>query len=272
MGMFSWKCKGCGRELVEGERVRMDGCVGEYDGYGRAGNFSYEGGGEPAAWHKRCYDKASKDQKLDETPSEHAPNQGFGYRCLEFMKGYDPQKPTTFDVKIYVGRRTDTPGGELPYETTQDDYHLTARGLQSPREWEEKLRELENNNEEITAAEVVAKIGNDPNGSALEFTAFELALKAAMEAVVNFGECDYEISIWGTQKVEIEPNSYGLDNICGIVFEREHNEIIKREEETVIGSDGQEHVRLKGVRTYTFETKDEYSNSELCQFTHDFIV
>jgi hypothetical protein len=191
---------------------------------------------------------------------------------LEFLRGYDPQKPTTFDVTIYVGKRTDTPGKEFPYETEQHDYHLTARGLQCSKEWEEKLRELEEANPEITAEEVVAKIGNDPNGSALEFTSFALALKAASDAVVNFGECDYEISIWGTQKVEIRPNTYDSGNICGMVFEREHNEIIKHEEEEVIGSDGQIHVRYKGIRTYTFETKDTYSNSELCQIALDSAV
>ncbi len=84
MGMFSWECKGCDQELVSGEEVRLDGSKGEYDGYGRAGNFEYNCG-EPVAWHQKCYSEATDAEKLDETPSVHARNQGFGYPQAQCM-------------------------------------------------------------------------------------------------------------------------------------------------------------------------------------------
>ena len=86
MGMFSFVCKGCGRELKGDEIVRLNGCVGEYDSYGRAGGFEYSGSyDEPRAWHERCYQEATPEQKLDETPSKHARNQGFGYPLAIFI-------------------------------------------------------------------------------------------------------------------------------------------------------------------------------------------
>lgn len=101
MGMFSWRCKGCGHELKGGEYVRLNGCVGEYDGYGRAGGFEYQEN-SPSAWHVRCYDKATVEQKLNDDPSKHAPNQGFGFAALENMKGYDSEAKTTFQPVVYV--------------------------------------------------------------------------------------------------------------------------------------------------------------------------
>jgi hypothetical protein len=106
MGMFSWKCKGCGHELKEGEYVRLNGCVGEYDGYGRAGGFSYDDE-EPSCWHVRCYKNASDQEKLDDSPSRYAPNQGFGCACLENKKNYEPEAKTTFQPVIFVDHYDD---------------------------------------------------------------------------------------------------------------------------------------------------------------------
>jgi hypothetical protein len=86
MGYFSWICKGCGLELHEGETVRLNGCVGEYDGYGRAGSYDHNCG-EPSAWHEKCYQAATDEQKLDDSPSKHAPNQGFDYTMAEYTPG-----------------------------------------------------------------------------------------------------------------------------------------------------------------------------------------
>jgi hypothetical protein len=82
MGMFSWCCKGCGDELAEPEKVRIAGFNGVYDGYGvvsgdDGGEFDTQGENFPA-WHQRCYNQATPEQKLDESPSLDAPNQGFG--------------------------------------------------------------------------------------------------------------------------------------------------------------------------------------------------
>lgn len=103
MGMFSWKCKGCGHELKEGEYVRLNGCTGIYDGYGGAGGFEYSGSyKEPSGWHVRCYKNATIEQRLNDDPSQHAPNQGFGFAALENLKDYDPDAKTTFNAVIYV--------------------------------------------------------------------------------------------------------------------------------------------------------------------------
>jgi hypothetical protein len=102
MGMSSYCCKGCGHELKEGEHVRLNGCVGTYDGYGCAGGFDHLEGGTPIAWHNRCYVVASIEEKLDETESKHAPNQGFGFAALENMAGYNSQAETKFQPVVYV--------------------------------------------------------------------------------------------------------------------------------------------------------------------------
>ena len=85
MGMFSFECKGCDQELKMDEEVRLNGCKGIYDGYGRAGSFDFDGGAEPVAWHQKCYHEATDAEKLDETPSLHARNQGFGYPRADCM-------------------------------------------------------------------------------------------------------------------------------------------------------------------------------------------
>lgn len=86
MGMFSWECKGCDAELKMDEEVRLDGSKGIYDGYGRCGgNFDFDGGTDPVAWHQKCYHEATDAEKLDETPSKYARNQGFGYPRADCM-------------------------------------------------------------------------------------------------------------------------------------------------------------------------------------------
>lgn len=103
MGMFSWCCKGCGHEIHEGELVRMNGCVGIYDGYGRAGGFDYQGAsGEPSCWHEYCYKNATTEQKLDDSSSKHASNQGFGAELLFAKEGYDPQDEICFEAMVKV--------------------------------------------------------------------------------------------------------------------------------------------------------------------------
>ena len=104
MGMFSWCCKGCGHEISQGEYVRLNGCKGEYDGYGgNSGGFDYQSCNDAiiSAWHDLCYRSASSDEKLDENPSKHAKNQGFGPAKLKYMKGYNENNPTTYTVVLY---------------------------------------------------------------------------------------------------------------------------------------------------------------------------
>lgn len=80
MGMFSFECKGCEQELIQDEEVRLNGCNGIYDGHGCAGDYDFSGDySEPVAWHQKCYGEATDAEKLDETPSQYARNQGFGF-------------------------------------------------------------------------------------------------------------------------------------------------------------------------------------------------
>lgn len=101
MGMFSWKCKGCGGELCCPELVRINGNVGVYDGYGTAGKFDYamwapttgERLPDPVAWHERCHREAEPAARNDMTASAHAPNQGFGEAQDRFMPHPDTPHP-----------------------------------------------------------------------------------------------------------------------------------------------------------------------------------
>jgi hypothetical protein len=128
MGMFSWKCKGCGHELIERELVRLNGQVQEYDGYG--GSAANSGDYDPSAWHNRCYKKASRPHQLEESASSHAPNQGFGPSKLEFLSGYDENVPVgEFTVMVYASHHTEQ-------ESRQFDFYYTNNGkLEDQREY-----------------------------------------------------------------------------------------------------------------------------------------
>ena len=100
MGMFSWICKGCGGELCEGELARLNGCKGVYDGYGRNdGGFDHSrANNAPAGWHEVCYQDAEDKDKLDETPSKSAPNQGMDYPKEKFVP--NPELTTGYSIVI----------------------------------------------------------------------------------------------------------------------------------------------------------------------------
>ena len=92
MGMFSWKRKGCGEEVCSPEIVRvMDSegqvAIGEYDGYGSAGFWDYADSydEDPIMWHKKCFDEATPEAQADMSPSDYAPDQGFGAPQKRFM-------------------------------------------------------------------------------------------------------------------------------------------------------------------------------------------
>jgi hypothetical protein len=192
MGMFSFKCKGCGGELCEGELVRLGGRVQEYDGYG--GDLDDY---DSPCWHEACYQRATTEEKLDETASEPADNQGFGPAKLEFKAGYDPSLPVTeVEVLVYQGK------GNEPW-------YLTESGLESQGEWLVKVEEFntrpENNDfydrlgdwpvsempklhaehqEKMTAA-----IGESPEARGLRFATLDEALDAVrphLNAVENY--------------------------------------------------------------------------------------
>jgi hypothetical protein len=133
MGMFSWLCKGCGHELKTNELVRMNACVGEYSGYGSAGGFEYSGSyNEPSCWHVLCYNKASVEEKLSDSSSEYAPNQGFGIEALEFLRGFDPN----IAVENYIPH----------FDTYKDEerqfLYITPDGLLDEIVWEKIHEEV----------------------------------------------------------------------------------------------------------------------------------
>jgi hypothetical protein len=88
MGYFSWKCKGCEGEICEPEvavLVDEEGIVarGEYDGYGRLGEYEIEDF-DPVIWHFKCFKEAPKSEQEDMKSSKNAPNQGCGEAKKEF--------------------------------------------------------------------------------------------------------------------------------------------------------------------------------------------
>jgi hypothetical protein len=135
MGMHSWLCRGCGEELNEGEYGRLDGHKQVYDGYGGGRDY----GDDIVVWHQYCYSKASVEQKLDETPSDHAPNQGMGYSHLKFLKGYDETASTKYSITVHCWI---SPNPEW-------NFYLTENGLEDENAYKKNLEAIHT---EINAA------------------------------------------------------------------------------------------------------------------------
>jgi hypothetical protein len=98
MGFFSWNCKSCGHPALVSNAtdkgindwmtdvvvLSKDGSrnFGQYDGYGRAGHWDYNGddgddcgGGEPCLYHRACWEVAGKPAYS--SPSTNADDQGW---------------------------------------------------------------------------------------------------------------------------------------------------------------------------------------------------
>jgi hypothetical protein len=203
MGFFSWKCKGCTEELCEGEKVRLNGCKGKYDGYGSAGGYDYgETGGEnPIAWHEACYQKATDKQKLDETPSKDAPNQGCGIPHLEFLPKFSPENKTKFSVQvsIYDGEYSGTGKDfKIHVESHMPILVITDNGIEDQRQWDKDrnaaevaLDKEEYGTPEYKAASALADKYDYPHAPVNRpkyFDALKDALKAAQEITDNCNE------------------------------------------------------------------------------------
>ena len=132
MGMYSWKCKGCGHELIEKEDVRLNGQRQEYDGYGGSTE-----GFDVSAWHNRCYQKASKDERLDDSESPHAPNQGFGPSKLEFYREFSETASTTYTAVVLADFYEDGKSQRFEFYFTNNDK------LEDEREYRIRQAELE---------------------------------------------------------------------------------------------------------------------------------
>lgn len=216
MGMYSWCCKGCGHELNMGEFVRFAGRNQVYDGYG-GGVTDYT----PIAWHSRCYYKASDKEKLDETPSKHADNQGMGFPKLEFMEFYNEKNKTAYSAVVYCalwGEKTRqewqlhlTPNGledEITYDKRMEAAYETLRSKRPDNYWEDfnKLSEEEKNAAFKRDQEEAERLVGGPNPihSSLKFDSFQSCLEAVDPLIVNFlpkevNGC-YHLVIFGTQE------------------------------------------------------------------------
>jgi len=189
MGMFSWICKGCDHELISDELVRLDDEEQVYDGYGG----SWEGHSAPSAWHSRCYNAASEEQRHSDLPSDRAPNQGFGPSKLEFMPNFVESAPTSYVaiVSAYDGRRS------LHYIYTcnnkledRDDYNRRYREEEekivvTDEDWKRRESKEE---EQIWWKEyydkIEAVVGKNPNHIAKTFASIEEAV-TAVDTILN---------------------------------------------------------------------------------------
>lgn len=209
MGMFSWVCKGCGEEIINGEEARFDGCKGIYDGYGQCGNFEHCSG-EPVAWHHLCYKRATDKQKLDETPSQPAKNQGFGYPHLEFLPDYNPENKTRFFAEIVVSRGEGVSlGGE---GAAENDYHfpeflLTAKGFEDEKAWDKRAEaareELSKAHEQVSDElwrEYDDKwVANSPRQRQIALGSIDEAKALALKFIADKKFSEYTLSILGEQ-------------------------------------------------------------------------
>jgi len=226
MGMFSWRCKGCGHELKADELVRMNGCKGTYDGYGgNSGGFDSDCGEvEPACWHEACYRKATQEERDDETPSKHAPDQGFGHPALAFRKGYKEDAKTEYNVVVHTFRE---PRQELHAVPSAKGYELSDRlayreafdkyegpelpdnfGEMTDDERDDYLRSYREGFEQSTGM-------RDPEANPARFHSLEDARKVADALVSDIPE--YDLLVLGRQgKVE------------GLCYERTRNRKYRR--------------------------------------------
>jgi hypothetical protein len=266
MGMFSWCCKGCGHELKADEFVRMNGCKGTYDGYGRCGGYESDGD-DPVCWHEACYKQASAEEKLDETPSLDAPNQGFGYAALAFLKGYKPDADTLFTSNVYVCHR-DEEGNDLSseyyvvkhndeyclqdeklYRKLRDEYSDDEFWDSLPENWwtetsdEECRRVVSEQNKIVDAA-----IGMvSPSENRVDFDSFAEA-KMITERLLDqlpHPERGYTVTINGKQ-----------GKLSGIYYERNRSPVYKK----VFHGTGQFDYSLK--TTGVFDDTVEYMHGE----------
>lgn len=235
MGMFSWACKGCGHDLKTDELVRMNGCKGRYDGYGgNSGGFDSENcDGDPVCWHERCYQRANTAQREDDTPSEGASNQGFGYPALEFLKGYKDAAETTYEIVVsnWAGVYPDVKrcmfyavreGEDLvlrDHNAYQEVWDNWDDGEEFPKNWDEmtdeeheaRLQRLRERFEKETGLK-------NPKLNSVRFLSLEEAKKAADLIVKDIPH--YHLVILGRQG-ELE----------GQCYERERHEKRRRVED-----------------------------------------
>jgi len=222
MGMFSYVCKGCGQELIEGELVRLNGCKGEYDGYGRAGGFESLGSSNVVAWHDRCYQQATQAQRDDETPSKGAKDQGFGPAHMEFMPGYEPD----YSCKYTISIRGCTKEDQERKDFRETHFVLTTKGWVDATLWEEAANKgtdlpphaaamnLSDPLSSMAQLDTLAQAINDAH-------AFVNALRDGAPSVKHVLEA-YTIHVFGQQ------GPFGRNRLVkGMVYGYERREVVK---------------------------------------------
>lgn len=239
MGMFSYNCKGCGHELVTHEDVRLNGMRQLYDGYG--GSASNAECYDPVAWHQRCYEHATDKQKLDETPSKHARNQGFGPSKLEFRRDYNPAAETKYYPVVtgYFSNEDMTNNQRYTFYLTNsgklEDFEAHNKKWQSMLDTKyqaiEKAvaggmpeEEYDAFSEQLDKG-IEAEIGKSPDQDIKMFDSMEAAIVAADALLGELPSClggVYELTVYGRQSV---PNLDGafkppVKILDGAVYER----------------------------------------------------
>ena len=204
MGMWSYICKGCGQEIVEGELCRFNGGIGRYDGYGRCGNFNGEDRENPVAWHEWCF-QHSTGSRGDKLPSPNAPNQGFGPRHLQFMEHYNADAPTTYTFHIETWDDTsDRIRGHL--------WFLVGDKLEDQELWDEQRRDaldqdfcfdksgnlLPNHEEIMEEFDKKWDSRNAPEHRCNQYTTLEVAKNIALVTARQFNE--YNLVVYGEQE------------------------------------------------------------------------
>lgn len=238
MGMYSYVCKGCGQELVEEELVRLNGCTGEYDGYGRAGGFSSHGE-QCVAWHELCFQQASASQKLDRKPSRSARNQGFGPRHLEFIRGYDPKAKTVYYAQI----------GFVPSDLKDSEQFRSVELILTDRGWvDAAIWEALSRTEEVSLEGDISEEGKrslpkgfedigDPYMIRKAHDTLDGAREAAEEYVKAWkGSSSFseEYDLYVMAKQDLPSESSRRPCIYGMVYHFERNEKVEFKDEKFI--------------------------------------
>lgn len=232
MGNFSWKCKGCGNELCEGELVVLDGDVQTYDGYG--GTAKNDGNTEPSGWHNLCYSVLSDEEKADKTPSGWASNQGFGPRKLEFMEGYDPNVPIKYTLQFDCWWYDDE-------SSTDYRFLLTDEGWVDEIEWEKNRQEIQDSPEflnllanvdsdadveegfKLYHKKIEDKIGKNPEQNQKVFESVIVALLEPLPQLPEKCKEGYVLRVFGRQEIDAPIthwNKTGKQQVFGMVYEK----------------------------------------------------
>ena len=215
--MYSWKCKGCGHELIEREYVRLNGRRQEYDGYGGGTE-----GFDVSAWHNRCYEKASAEEKLDDSESPHAPDQGFGPSKLEFYREFSETALTTYKAFVLADFYEDGKSQRFEFYFTnndklEDELEYRKRGAELEVEdkipfaavddwenWKQLTEEAKNKLcEEHQLVLDEAMGGKAPSRNARVFSTIDEAI-AAVESILFETlpvkvKGNYELTVYGKQ-------------------------------------------------------------------------